>query len=95
MQWPQGESAPTKYWLSTLPADADLETLVATAKVRWRIERDYQELKQVSWRAASRDACPVVLVANEPTYDTVRLGACLDNSGLWWRRLLESDSVCL
>ena len=23
------------------------------------------------------------------------LGACLDNSGLWWRRLLESDSVCL
>jgi hypothetical protein len=24
-----------------------------------------------------------------------RLGACLDNSGLWWRRLLESDSVCL
>ena len=44
--WPQGESAPTKYWLSTLPADADLETLVATAKMRWRIERDYQELKQ-------------------------------------------------
>ena len=42
----EGESAPTKYWLSTLPADADLETLVATAKMRWRIERDYQELKQ-------------------------------------------------
>ena len=46
VEWPQGESAPTKYWLSTLPADADLETLVATAKMRWRIERDYQELKQ-------------------------------------------------
>ena len=27
--------------------------------------------------------------------DRPRLGACLDNSGLWWRRLLESDSVCL
>ena len=46
VEWPQGESAPTKYWLSTLPADTDIETLVATAKMRWRIERDYQELKQ-------------------------------------------------
>ena len=46
VEWPQGESAPTKYWLSTLPADADIETLVAAAKMRWRIERDYQELKQ-------------------------------------------------
>ena len=46
VEWPLGESAPTKYWLSTLPADADLETLVATAKMRWRIERDYQKLKQ-------------------------------------------------
>jgi SRSO17 transposase len=46
VEWPQGESAPTKYWLSTLPADTTLATLVATAKLRWRIERDYQELKQ-------------------------------------------------
>src|SRR6202041_1965496 len=42
----RSESAPSKYWLSTLPADADLATLVAAAKMRWRIERDYQELKQ-------------------------------------------------
>jgi hypothetical protein len=142
-----GQGAPTKYWLSTLPADTDIATLVSTAKLRWRIERDYQELKQelgldhyegrgwrgfhyhmalcvaaygflvserslippsddqahpgaspipglsttrirrsapnatsklqsqpsaLSWRATSPDACPVVLVANEPTYDTVR-----------------------
>ena len=40
VEWPQGESAPTKYWLSTLPADANLERLVVTAKMRWRIERD-------------------------------------------------------
>ena len=46
VEWPQDESAPTKYWLSTLPADAALATLVETAKLRWRIERDYQELKQ-------------------------------------------------
>ena len=33
---------------------------------------------------------------NTVTHDAcARLGACLDNSGLWWRRLLELDSVCL
>ncbi len=165
VEWPQGESAPTKYWLSTLPADADLETLVSTAKLRWRIERDYQELKQElgldhyegrGWRgfhhhmalcvaaygflvsersltsplrrqnparpgaspipelstpriprsepnatskrqsqpsalsspATSPDACPVVLVANEPTYDTVRLG-CRVPEHAWAPELLD------
>ena len=37
---------PTKYWLSTLPAETTITELVASAKARWRIERDYQELKQ-------------------------------------------------
>lgn len=46
MEWPKEEAEPTKYWLSTLSADTPLEDLVATAKMRWRIERDYQELKQ-------------------------------------------------
>ena len=46
VEWPEGEKEPTKYWLSTLPADTPLATLVATAKLRWRIERDYQDLKQ-------------------------------------------------
>ena len=46
VEWPQDESAPTKYWLSTLAADTALARLVETAKLRWRIERDYQELKQ-------------------------------------------------
>jgi SRSO17 transposase len=46
VEWPEGESAPTKYWLSTLPSDTPLSTLVETTKLRWRIERDYQELKQ-------------------------------------------------
>ena len=46
IEWPQGESEPTKYWLSTLPDDARLADLVDQAKLRWRIERDYQELKQ-------------------------------------------------
>jgi SRSO17 transposase len=46
IEWPAGEAAPTKYWLSTLPADISLRRLVDLAKLRWRIERDYQELKQ-------------------------------------------------
>jgi SRSO17 transposase len=45
-EWPEGEAGPTKYWLSTLPEAATLEELVATAKLRWRIERDFEELKQ-------------------------------------------------
>jgi SRSO17 transposase len=46
IEWPRGESEPTKYWLSTLPAHTTLKALVKMAKQRWIIERDYQELKQ-------------------------------------------------
>lgn len=46
IEWPQGESEPTKYWISTLPANTALKALVKMAKQRWIIERDYQELKQ-------------------------------------------------
>jgi SRSO17 transposase len=45
-EWPEGEKEPTRYWLSTLPEAATLEELVATAKLRWRLERDFEELKQ-------------------------------------------------
>ena len=46
IEWPAGENAPTKYWLSTLPEDMSFRRLVDFAELRWRIERDYQELKQ-------------------------------------------------
>jgi SRSO17 transposase len=46
IEWPDGEAEPTKYWLSTLPANISFRRLVDFAKLRWRIERDYQELKQ-------------------------------------------------
>jgi SRSO17 transposase len=46
IEWPEGEAAPTKYWLSTLPVNISFRQLVDFAKLRWRIERDYQELKQ-------------------------------------------------
>jgi SRSO17 transposase len=45
IEWPEGESEPTKYWLSTLPEDTPIEPLVDQTKMRWRIEHDYEELK--------------------------------------------------
>jgi SRSO17 transposase len=45
IEWPQGEPEPTRYWLSTLPPGTALAELVRLAKIRWRIERDFQELK--------------------------------------------------
>ena len=46
IEWPEGEAEPTKYWLSTLPENVSFTQLVDRAKLRWRIERDYLELKQ-------------------------------------------------
>jgi SRSO17 transposase len=45
-EWPDGEDEPTRFWLSTLPADTSVRTLVRLGKLRWRVERDYQEMKQ-------------------------------------------------
>ncbi len=45
-EWPAEKSEPVKYWLSNLPADTPLARLVRSAKLRWRIEHDYRELKQ-------------------------------------------------
>jgi SRSO17 transposase len=46
IEWPRGETDPTKYWISTLASDTRLKALIKMAKQRWIIERDYQELKQ-------------------------------------------------
>ena len=46
IEWPEGEKEPTKYWLSTLRPNISFAHLVSRAKLRWRIERDYLELKQ-------------------------------------------------
>jgi SRSO17 transposase len=46
VEWPEDATEPTKYWLSTMPPDTSIECLVKTSKLRWRIERDYQDLKQ-------------------------------------------------
>jgi SRSO17 transposase len=46
IDWPRGEAEPTRYWLSTMPPETSFRDLVDITKLRWRIERDYQELKQ-------------------------------------------------
>ncbi len=44
-EWPPNAAEPSDYWLSTLPEDIPLPDLVRLAKIRWRIEHDYRELK--------------------------------------------------
>jgi SRSO17 transposase len=46
IEWPENATEPIKYWLSTLPKEIAFRRFVDIAKLRWRIERDYQELKQ-------------------------------------------------
>ena len=45
VEWPPDKAEPTDYWLSNLPLDTPLPQLVRLAKIRWRIEHDYRELK--------------------------------------------------
>jgi SRSO17 transposase len=45
IEWPARQDEPTKYWLSTMPETTPLTSLVRAVKLRWRIERDYEELK--------------------------------------------------
>jgi SRSO17 transposase len=44
-EWPVGKPEPTKYWLSSLPESTPLVALVRLARLRWRVEQDYRELK--------------------------------------------------
>ena len=46
IEWPDGAAEPDHYWLSTLPPDIAFEHMVDLTKLRWRIERDYLDLKQ-------------------------------------------------
>jgi SRSO17 transposase len=45
VEWPDDKDEPTGYWLSNMDDNTPLEELVRLAKIRWRIEHDYRELK--------------------------------------------------
>jgi SRSO17 transposase len=44
-EWPAGAEKASGYWLSNLPADTTPERLTRLARLRWRIELDYKQLK--------------------------------------------------
>ena len=44
-EWPVGKPEPAKYWLASLPEATPLVDLVRLARLRWRVEQDYRELK--------------------------------------------------
>jgi SRSO17 transposase len=44
-EWPPDAQAPTDYWLTNMPADTDPERLARLARLRWKIELDYKQLK--------------------------------------------------
>jgi len=46
IEWPRDVEAPSKYWFSNLPEGLSLRRLVQLAKLRWRVEQNYQQLKE-------------------------------------------------
>ncbi len=44
-EWPEGHDQPSDYWISNLPADTEPEQLARLARLRWKIELDYKQLK--------------------------------------------------
>ena len=56
VEWPKGRNAPTDYWLSNLPPDTTPEQLARLARLRWKIELDYKQLKGESvWTTTKAD----------------------------------------
>jgi SRSO17 transposase len=44
-EWPDGHEGPIDYWISNLSVDAEPEQLARLARLRWKIELDYKQLK--------------------------------------------------
>jgi SRSO17 transposase len=44
-EWPEGHDEPTDYWISNLPAETAPERLARLARMRWKMELDYKQLK--------------------------------------------------
>ena len=44
-EWPEDHEQPTDYWISNLPANTEPERLARLARMRWKMELDYKQLK--------------------------------------------------
>jgi SRSO17 transposase len=100
IEWPKDQAEPTKYWLSTLPVNTSLVELVKTAKMRWRIERDYQELKQEfglshyegrGWRGFHHHATLCIAAYGFLLADRLQHGGSKKNSSRSKTALLPQD----
>ena len=100
IEWPVDQAEPSKYWLSTLPAGTALVDLVKTAKMRWRIERDYQELKQEfglshyegrGWRGFHHHATLCIAAYGFLMADRLQHGGSKKNSSLSKATRLPQD----
>jgi SRSO17 transposase len=85
IEWPKGENEPAKYWLSTLAEKIAFNRLVDLTKLRWRIERDYQDLKQKvglghfegrGWAVRPHATVDVLRAQLSICPTAARLGAC-------------------
>ncbi len=65
-EWPDGKEQPVKYWLSNLPTETPIMTLVRLAKLRWRVEHDYRELKQRLSASTTTRAAPTADFTTTP-----------------------------
>ena len=46
IEWPEDADEPAHYWFSNLPVELGWQAMINIVMSRWRIERDYEELKQ-------------------------------------------------
>ena len=81
IEWPEKTAEPTRYFFCDLPADYSLRRLVQVAKARWKIEQDYQQLKEElgldhyegrSWSGWHHHVTLVMLAHSFLTLETLR-----------------------
>ena len=81
VEWPEKTAEPVKYFLCDLPATYSLRRLVQVAKARWKIEQDYQQLKEElgldhyegrSWNGWHHHVTLVMLAHSFLTLETLR-----------------------
>ena len=69
IEWPDNQAEPETYYLSTRPANSTLSELVNAAHQRWRIERDYQDLKSRTWEPLAKPSRRIGISRHQGKFD--------------------------